>query len=102
MITFVSKERCNTSSGTWSIIVSKFCQREEFRPIVLLIIAINSNILFQGLICLFSLFVSFRVITRGEMELYIQSCSERLEEVGYKLILAGAAQPKGANPGVLT
>jgi len=85
IITFVSKERGNTSSGTQSIIVSKFCQREEFGPIVLLTIATDSNVLFQDLICLFSLSVGFGVITRGEMEPHIQSCSERLEEVGYKL-----------------
>jgi len=85
MITFVNKERDNTSSGARSIIVSEFCQREEFGPVVLLIIAIDLNILFPGLICSFSLSVSFRVITRGEMELHIQSCSKSLEEVGYKL-----------------
>jgi len=85
MVTFVSKERCNTSCGAQSIIVSKFCQREEFRPIVLLIIAIDLNVLFQGLICSIGLSVSFRLITGGEMELDIQSCSERSEEVGYKL-----------------
>jgi len=85
MVTFVSKEGCNTSSGAQSIIVSEFCQREEFRPIVLLIVAIDLNVLFQGLICSFSLSVGFGVITRGEMELHIQSYSKRLEEVGYKL-----------------
>jgi len=85
MITFVSKERCNASSGAQSIIASEFHQREEFRPIVLLIIAIDLNILFQGLIHSISLSVSFGVITGGKMELHIQSCSERPEEVGYKL-----------------
>ena len=65
--------------------VSKLCQREEFGPVVLLIIAIDSNVLFQGLIRLFGLSVDFGVITRGETELHIQSCSERSEEVGYKL-----------------
>jgi len=71
MITFVSKERGNTSSGARSIIVSEFCQREEFRPIVLLIVAIDLNVLFQGLIYLFGLSVSLRVITGGEVELHI-------------------------------
>jgi len=85
VITFVSKERGNTSSGTWSIVVSELCQREEFGPVVLLIIAIDSNILFQGLIHSFSLSIGFGVITGGEMELHIQSSSERSEEVGYKL-----------------
>jgi len=85
MVTFVSEERGNTSSGAQSIIVSEFCQREEFGPIVLLIIAIDSNILFKGLIRLFGLSVGFGVITGGEVELHIQSCSERSEEVGYKL-----------------
>jgi len=85
MITFVSEERGDASSGAQSIIVSELHQREEFGPIVLLIIAIDSNVLFQGLIRLFGLSIGFGVITRGEMELHIQSCSERAEEVGYKL-----------------
>ena len=71
MVTFVSEERCNASSGTRSIIVSELCQREEFGPIVLLVIAIDSNVLFQGLICSFGLSVSFGVITGGEMEFHI-------------------------------
>ena len=85
MVTFVSEERGNTSRGARSIIVSELRQREEFGPVVLLIIAIDSNVLFQGLICSFSLSVGFGVITGGEMELHIQSCSERSEEVGYEL-----------------
>jgi len=85
MVTFVSEERGNASSGIQSIIVSEFHQQEEFGPIVLLIVAIDSNILFQGLIHSFSLSISFGVITGGKMELHIQSCSERSEEVGYKL-----------------
>ena len=85
MITFVSEKGCNASSGARSIVVSELRQREEFGPVVLLIIAIDSNVLFQGLICLLGLSVSFGVITGGEMELHIQSCSERSEEVGYKL-----------------
>ena len=58
---------------------------EEPRPIVLLIVAIDVSILFQGLICTFSLSISFGVVTGGEMEPHIQGCSKRSEEVGYKL-----------------
>ena len=84
MVTFVSEERGNASGGAWSIIVGEFRQREEFGPIVLLVIEIDSNVLSQGLICLFGLSLGFRMISRGEMEFHIQSCSERAEEVGYK------------------
>ena len=75
MITFVSKERGNTSSGSRSIIVSEFRQREEFGQIVLLIVAIDLNILFQGLICSLGLSICFGVITGGGVEFPIQSCS---------------------------
>ena len=85
MVTLVSKEGGNTSSGARSIIVSELHQREEFGPVVLLIIAIDSNVLFQGLIHSFGLSVGFGMITGGEMGFHIESCSERSEEVGYKL-----------------
>jgi hypothetical protein len=67
MIAFVGEERRNSSGSTWSIVVGKLCKRKEISPVVLLIIAINSEILLQRLIGSFHLSVSFRVIARGEM-----------------------------------
>ena len=47
VITLVGKEGCNASSGTQSIVVSELSQWKEFGPVVLLVVAIDSGILFQ-------------------------------------------------------
>ena len=43
------------------IIVYEFCERQEIRPIILLIIAIDAKILFDGLVHTFSLTISLGV-----------------------------------------
>ena len=43
------------------IIVREFCERQEIRSIILLIIAIDVKILFDGLIHMFSLTISLGV-----------------------------------------
>jgi len=54
---------------------------EEARPVVLLVIAIDPDVLFQGLISVLSLPVTFQMISRGEMQLHIQCHAEGPEEV---------------------
>ena len=46
MITLVGKEGCNSSSSTGRVVVGKLDEWKEFVPIVLLIIAIDSDVLF--------------------------------------------------------
>ena len=46
MITLVGKEGCDSSSSTGRIVVGKLGEWKEFVPIVLLIIAIDSDVLF--------------------------------------------------------
>ena len=46
VVPFVQEERQDTSGSAWTVIISKFRKRKEFRPIVLLIVTIYSNILF--------------------------------------------------------
>ena len=46
MITLVGKEGCGSGSGTGHIVIGELCKWEEFVPIVLLIIAIDSDVLF--------------------------------------------------------
>ena len=46
MITLVGKEGCNSSSSTGHVVVGKLGEWKEFVPIVLLIIAIDSDVLF--------------------------------------------------------
>ena len=46
MITLVGKEGCDSGSSTGCIVIGELCEWKEFVPIVLLIIAIDSNVLF--------------------------------------------------------
>ena len=46
MVPFVCKERQDTSGSARDVIISEFHKRKEFRPIVLLIVTVDSNILF--------------------------------------------------------
>ena len=67
MITFIGKERGDTGSGTRSIIVSEFGKRKQGMPVVLLVIAKYSEVLFQGLVGSFGLSVTFGMITGGKV-----------------------------------
>ena len=46
MITLVGKEGCDAGSGTWSIVISELSKWKEFGPIVLLVVAVDSKVLF--------------------------------------------------------
>ena len=46
MVNLVGKEGCNAGSGTRSIVVSELSEWKEFGPIVLLVVAIDSEVLF--------------------------------------------------------
>ena len=49
------------------VIVSEFCKSKKLIPVVLLIIAVDSEELFEGLIGVFGLTVSFGMITGSEV-----------------------------------
>ena len=46
MITLVGKEGCDSSSGTGCVVVGELGEWKEFIPIVLLVIAIDLDVLF--------------------------------------------------------
>ena len=46
MITLVGKEGCDSGSSTEHIVVGKLGEWKEFVPIVLLVVAIDSDVLF--------------------------------------------------------
>ena len=50
----------------------------------MLVVAIDSEVLFQSLISLFSLSITFGMISGSEVKLHVQCSSKGLEEVGYK------------------
>ena len=81
VVALIGIEGCNTGGCTWCVVVCKLGEWEQAKPIVLLVVAVDLDVLFQSLINLFSLSVTFRIITRGEVKLHVKSKTERLEEV---------------------
>ena len=75
MVAFIGKEQGYSSCGVRSVIVCKLRNWKEVRPIVLLIVAIDSEVLFQGLVHAFGLSVTLGMITGGEVELHVKSCA---------------------------
>ena len=39
VITFIAKKGCNTGGSAWGIVVSEFGKRDDFRPVILLILS---------------------------------------------------------------
>jgi len=76
MVAFVGKERRDTSGSTQSIVISEFRKREEVSPVVLLVVAIDAEVLFQSLVSMLSLTITFRMVTRGKVPSDVESLSE--------------------------
>ena len=74
----VVTDSCSSAGG---IIVGELCQRQEIGPVVLLVVAVNPKVLLQGLVRPFCLSITFGVVTRCEVELYVECGSEQAEEV---------------------
>jgi hypothetical protein len=91
VVSLVGKEGRSASGCTQSIVVSEFSKGKERRPVVLLVVAEYTEVLFECLIESFSLSVSFRMIAQGEVNLHVQRLSEGSEEVGNKLRSAVAS-----------
>ena len=66
------------------VIVSKLCEREEFGPVVLLVVTVDVEVLLEGLVGMLCLPIPLRVISRGEVELHVEGFTQRVEEVGDK------------------
>ena len=71
MIALVSEEGRDASGGVRSIVVGKLCKGKELRPVVLLIVGVDSEILLKRLVDSFRLPIAFRMITGGEVEPHI-------------------------------
>ena len=81
VVALIGIEGRDTGGSTWCIIVCELGEWEQAKPIVLLVIAIDSDVLFQSLISSFGLSITFRMITQGEMKLHVESKTERSEKV---------------------
>jgi len=80
MITLVRKEWGNPCSGAQSIVVGKFCQGQEFGPVVLLVIAVTMEVLFQCLVSLFRLSIALWVIPRSKVQGHIEDLAQQVEK----------------------
>ena len=57
------------------VVVGKFCEQEEVGPVVLLVVDVGVEVLFQCLIRAFRLFIGLRVVARGEVESHVKDGS---------------------------
>ena len=67
MIAFVGVEWGDLHCGARGIVVCELAKGEELVQVVLLVVAVDPDILFQGLVSALSLPITFRMVTRGEV-----------------------------------
>ena len=72
VIPLVGIEWGNSGSCARSIVVSKLCEWEQHEPVVLLIVAVDPDVLFQGLVSALGLTITFRMVPGGEVQLHVQ------------------------------
>ena len=63
MVSLVSEERGHTSSLARHIVVGELSQRKQLGPVVLLVVVVGMEVLFEGLIDPLSLTIPFRMIS---------------------------------------
>jgi len=85
VVAFVGEEGGDTSGCARGVVKRELHKWEEFGPIVLLVVTVDSEVLFESLVRPLGLTISFWVITRGEMQGDSECFSERAEEVGDEL-----------------
>ena len=68
VVALIGEEGRYTGGGVRRIVIGEFSEREEVGPIVLLVQAIVSEVLFQGLVSSFRLTIGLRIISRCEVE----------------------------------
>ena len=67
VIAFVGVEWGDLHCGTRGIIVCELAEWEELVPVVLLVVAVDLDILFQGLVSALSLPITFQMVIQGEV-----------------------------------
>jgi hypothetical protein len=82
METVVGFEGREFRRGVNGIVVAEFGQVEEVGPVVLIVVAVGSKVLFQNLVDLFRLSVGLWVECRGEVGSNIKSLDKGFPEVG--------------------
>jgi hypothetical protein len=67
VIALIGEERRYAGGSTRRVVIGEFREGKEFRPVVLLVVAVNPKVLLEGLISAFCLTIPLWVITGGEM-----------------------------------
>jgi hypothetical protein len=67
-----------------SIVIRKLSKWQQLGPVVLLITAIQLEVLFESLVYTFGLTVASGMITQGEMQIHIESLAKGTEKVRNK------------------
>ena len=80
VIAFVGEKGSNTSSSTGRV-ACEFGKGKDFQPIVLHFLQLPAKILFQSLIEMFSLSITFWVITWSEVNFHVQGGTQGTEEM---------------------
>ena len=76
MVTFIGKKRRYSHSSMRRVVISEFCKQKKCIPVVLLIIAKYLQVMFESLVCLFRLCITFGMVTGGVVEVHIKCFSK--------------------------
>src|SRR6266481_1598677 len=84
VVALVCKERGNSHGAARRVVVCKLGEGEEAQPVVLLVVAVDTEVLFQSLVSALGLSVTFQVVSRGEVQLHVQGGAKGPEELGHE------------------
>src|ERR1700730_13624643 len=87
-VTLIHKEGRNSYGCAQSIVVGELCQRQEFGLVVLLIVAVTTEVLLQHLVSLFHLSITLWMISGSEVQSHIKGFAQQTGEAGDKLRVA--------------
>ena len=85
MISLIGEKERDICSCTWSIVVGELYKGQEVSLVILLIIAIHMEVLFQSLISPLGLAIPLWMVSRGEVKIDVQGLTKGTEEMRYKL-----------------
>ena len=81
MVALVGEEWRDTRSIAWGVVVGKLRERQEFGPVVLLVVAVGTEVLLECLVGPLGLAVGLRMVTGGVVKGHVKGLREGAEEV---------------------
>src|SRR6266481_8485846 len=84
VVALVCEEWGNSHGAARCVVVCELGKGEEARPVVLLVVAVDMEVLFQSLVSVLGLSVTFWVVSRGEVQLHVQGGAMGPEEMGHE------------------